>query len=164
MKINLTHLFGIVVLCGLNSCANGKKLQEEAPMAFQEAYFVKSANGKGIDFFISTGKNESAGTVLDSVYFLGAQAKLNPLPGEENLFAATLEGRQKTDLVMSADPKEEYGNKAPIVSRNFPFELGPDEAVISFVKGGKTGYYRIVDVGERDVDSVKIKRPENIQH
>lgn len=164
MKMHLIPFFGIIALFGLYSCANGKKLQQEAPMAFQEAYYIKSANGKDIDIFISSGKTHETGTTLDSVFFLGGQAKLYPVPGEENLFTGFLEGRQKTGFVMSADPKEEYGNQAPIISRSFPFELGPDEAVVSFVKGGKTGYYKIADVQERDVDSGKIKRPENIQH
>jgi len=55
---------------------------------------------------------------------------------------------QKQDIVLSSDPKAEYGNRIPEKPMKIPFELLHNECVISYIKNGKTMYYKLTNVEE----------------
>ena len=40
MKTLINYFLGLFTVMSLSNCANGKKLQEEAPVALQEVYYV----------------------------------------------------------------------------------------------------------------------------
>ncbi|WP_424492845.1 hypothetical protein [Salinimicrobium sp. GXAS 041] len=171
MKATITFFFGIFIIISMSNCANGQKITEEAPVAFQQAYYTPwvggvKGSGAGYNLFIPV-NGEMAEVQLDSVYFRGKKAKLTTKPQNDNLYIGHFEtssGTKKApDLVMSSDPREEYGNQAPEIIRDFPFELKEDEAVVSFRKEGKTSYFKISNIQKRDSD-VKINYPDNIQH
>lgn len=169
MKNHFCYLLGIIALFGLSNCANGKKLQEKPPVAFEQAFYITSSkadknSGTDLQLFIPVNAYDDREVALDSVYFRGKKAKLEKLTNNENVYTAYFETAKKGDIIMSSDPREEYGNQAPIIPKDFPFELKADEAIISFEKGGKTGYYKITGIQEKDAETVKIKYPENIQH
>ena len=171
MRAINTYLLGIFLICSLSNCANGQKVQEDAPVPFQQAYFsthtggVKGA-GSGLNLYIPVGSFNDAGIALDSVYFRGRRAALETKPQNENLYIAYFKtsGKEKApDLIMSSDPREEYGNRPPQIVEEIRFELEEDEAMVSFKKNGKTGYYKITGIEQKE-DQVEIKYPENIQH
>lgn len=172
MRNCTTYLFGIIVLFGFSNCANGKKIHEEPPVPLEQAYYttwvggVKGA-GSGLNLFVPLGALNNSEVELDSVYFRGKRTKLKTKPQNPNLYIGYFESKnpQKApDFVMSSDPREEYGNKPPIILEKIPFELKEDEAVISYKKDGKTGYYKITGIQKKDEDEVKLKNPENIRH
>ena len=53
---------------------------------------------------------------------------------------------------MHDDPMEEVGNQPPaeiIKKEDYPFELKPDEAVITYRHKGKTRYVKIGDIKDK---------------
>lgn len=173
MKTGVCYFFGMIILFSFYNCANGKKLQEEAPLPFEQAYYttwtgeVKGA-GSGLDLFIPTGSLRDAEVELDSVYFRGKRAELVTDPKAPGVYMARFKSGDikggKRDIIMHRDPKEEYGNQPPEIVEEFPFSLEPDEAVVTFRNNGKTSYFKIVGIEERDTREIEIKYPENIRH
>ncbi|WGH74633.1 hypothetical protein P8625_11090 [Tenacibaculum tangerinum] len=53
----------------------------------------------------------------------------------------------KEDLVLHANPEEEFGNTAV---ENFPFELKDDEAMISYALGEKIYYVKVANIVKKD--------------
>ncbi|MFD2517407.1 hypothetical protein [Salinimicrobium flavum] len=171
MKIFLKTIPALLVLFSFSNCANGKKLQEEPPLAIKEAYYtswvggVKGA-GSGINLYIPA--EEDAEISLDSVYFRGRKAVLEKDPAEPGLYVATFKIRsdegKAADIIMHRDPKKEYGNKPPVILEKIPFELEQDEAVVRYTRNGKEKYFRITGIKKKETGEVILKNPQNIQH
>ena len=80
-------------------------------------------------------------TPLQQAFFRGrvADIKVEEKDGEWMAIANFINQREeKPDMVMHADPKKEVGNRPPKLEEKFPFELGPDECVVSYMEDGKT--------------------------
>jgi hypothetical protein len=170
MKILFNTIPALLVLFSFTNCASGKKLQETAPAAVEQAYFttwtggVKTA-GSGFNLFIPVSGDVKM--EMDSVFFRGKKSAIEKELSEEGLYVARFKNASEDkakDIIMHADPKKEYGNKAPVLPEKIPFELEQDEAVVKFTKDGKTGYFRIKGIREKTNGDVKIKNPENIRH
>jgi hypothetical protein len=157
----LKQVFGLLLLTVLmtsfSQCSSAQKLQTKAPIAFGDVYCKKWVSGvaqgpSGLDIYIPVKGNA---VQLDSVYFRGKGAKLE-INESNNLlyigkFAST--SKEKTDLIMSSNSKQEYGNKPPTLPVEIPFELAPNECVVSYKVNGKTKYYKLENVVEkRDMD------------
>lgn len=168
----LLHIFSAgLILLGVSSCANGKKLQEEPPVALQEAYYTTWTGGvKGADsgFSLFIPAEEKEGIKLDSVYFRGRRAVIEKSGTSENLYVAYFkipsEEGKAPDVIMHIDPRKEYGNKPPQLPEKIPFELEEGEAVVKYSKNGKENYFRITGIKKKDSGDVEIKKPENIRH
>lgn len=172
MKTTFTFLFGITLMMSFSNCANSKKLQEQQPVALEQVYYTTWPGGakdkaSGINLFIPVKNIKHSEVHLDSVYFRGRAAELKKEPRDTDVYIAnfrTTSEEKASDLVMSSDPREEYGNQPPEIVREFPFELREDEAVVSYKKDGKTNYYKITGIVKKDRDDKEIKYPENIRH
>lgn len=171
MKQCLQLLSAGLILFGLTSCANGKKLQEESPVPLKQAYYTSWTGGvKGADsgYTLFIPAEADTEVQLDSVYFRGRKAVLEKSGAEPNLYVAYFkipsEEGKPTDVVMHIDPKKEYGNKPPQLPEKIPFELEEGEAVVKYTRSGKEKYFRITGIQKRDSADVEIKKPENIRH
>lgn len=169
MKLLLKTIPALLVLFSFSNCANGKKLQEDAPVAIdvEQAYYttwtggVRTA-GSGYNLFIPLKPNSQI--QLDSAFFRGRKAVIEKVDSEAGLFVARFKNPSKKDIIMHADPKEEYGNEPPVILEKLPFELEEDEAVVKYSKNGNSNYFRIKEVKKKESGEVKIKNPQNIQH
>jgi hypothetical protein len=160
-----------LLLFGFTNCANGKKLQGETPVPFDQAYYSSWTGGQkdaasGFTLFLPVELDTQV--QLDSVYFRGRKAVIEKSAAEPNLFLAYFkisseEERQK-DVIMHVDPKKEYGNKPPQLPEKIPFTLEEGEAVIRYTRNGKVNYLKITGIEKKDSVGVEIKRPENIRH
>lgn len=151
-------ILSILPLVFFASCGTGQKLQQNAPATIEDAHFQKWISGaKGMGSGINIAivfKNTPKDITLKDVYFRSMKTELVTKLKELNTFRGYLKTKYNTqeDLVMDADPKKEYGNKPPKIKEEFPFELKDNEAVISYVKNGKTLFYKTT-LKERDVKS-----------
>lgn len=68
--------------------------------------------------------------------------------GNDFVLSATKSEFTQPDRIMSADPKAEYGNQSPPVSKNIPFELEDDEAVLLYSVNGLDSYHKITGLKE----------------
>ncbi|PTM07966.1 MAG: hypothetical protein DA407_09325 [Bacteroidetes bacterium] len=139
-----------LVLVSFSQCSSAQKLQKNAPTAFGETYYEQWVSGvaggpSGINVFIEL-KNESL--QLDSIYFRGKVSKFEVKPSNKLLFIGRFinETKDKTDMIISSNTNEEYGNKAIELPLKIPFELENDECVVSYKINGKTKYYKIANL------------------
>ena len=160
MKSFLKYFFGMFAVVNMSGCANGKKLHEEAPVAFRPAYYTihlaqDDSNDSRMNFYLPTEDFLQKEVQLDSVYFRSRKAALVAEGEGSNLYVAyfDLPGKDE-DFVMHVDLRKEYGNKVPVLE-NIPFDLKADEAVVVYSKNGETGYYKLQGVKEKGSDQDK---------
>ena len=147
MKTLKTVFFSIsmlLVMASFSQCAGTKKIQDKAPVTLEQVYCQNwvagiEGGGSGLNIFIPI---KDKNFLLDSVYFRGRVSHLE-ISQDSLLFV----GRYKTafnqpkDMIMSKDPKEEFGNEMPEIPKKFPFDLKDNECVISYLEDGKSKYF-----------------------
>lgn len=167
MKAFTTLVFSIIILISFTNCSSAQKLQKAAPIVFDEVYCQSwvagvQGGGSGINLFIST-PSELPNTIqLDSVYFRGKVAKMQRQAGGKIIYVAYFrtEFNQKTDIIMSGNAQEEYGNALPKKTTKIPFKLKENECVISYKNGSKTQYYKIENIVEIQPEHYPSARPD----
>lgn len=143
-------------MASFSQCSTAQKLQQKAPTQFGEVYFQKwtagvKGGGSGLNLFIPV---MDKSVEFDSAYFRGQVVKLEIKETNKGLlyigrFKTEL-NQPKQDLIMSSDSNKEYGNQLPSKAIDIPFELKEDECVISYIKDGKTLYYKIINITEKE--------------
>jgi hypothetical protein len=134
--------------CGVSKV----KAQNEAPFKVLEATYTnwvgEQSDLVGTTIRITINNKEIQ---LDSVYFRNNSASLKRVESFENPIFTGSFTTSKTphDLILHADPKEEFGNKPPITTSKFPFEMKENEAVVSYFYKDKINYYKILEVKEK---------------
>lgn len=157
MKL-VKQILGLVILtfimASFSQCSSAQKLQKEAPTAFGEVYFQKWVSGmaqgpSGTNIFIEV-KNDNV--QLDSVYFRGKATKLDVVNSNKFLYVGRFVSKsiEIGDVIMHKDTAQEYGNKAPEIPAKIPFELAPDQCVVSYKVNGKTNYFKLTDIVEKE--------------
>ena len=143
------------VMMGFSQCSTTKKIQTEAPTTIGKVYFQKwvagrKGGGAGLNIFIPV--NDTS-VMFDSVYFRGKVAKLTPKYQEENIYVGKFISAQnkEVDLIMSNDPKAEFGNKKAVAETKIPFELKSNECIISYKEGNKIKYFKIENIVEKEL-------------
>jgi len=128
------------------SCAGNHGLQEKAPAIMDPAYYT--TQGEAITLYIPVKTIQKNRVSLDSVYFRNKKTALIESPSSPGVYMATVI-MEKPDMIMSSDPKEEYGNKMPQKMKKMDFELKDDEAILIFTQNSKVKYYKLTGVKER---------------
>jgi hypothetical protein len=146
MKYLYLLLSATLVTLLFASCAGNKDLQGKAPANMGNAYYT--SQGETITLYIPVSSIQTNRVSLDSVYFRNKKASLVTSPDKPGVYMATFE-MGKPDMIMSSDPKEEYGNKMPQKMDKMDFELNDDEAVLIFTQNSKVKYYKLTGVKER---------------
>lgn len=141
-------LVSSIVMLGLfTGCGSNKELQERAPAQFQDVYYMKEDSG--MNLYIPVAVIQDNRVQLESVYFQGMKSDLEQDESRPNLYVANF-GIPQSDYIMSSDPKEEYGNKAPQKPEKSPFDIDEDEAILVFSQGGQTKYYKLTGIEEKN--------------
>jgi hypothetical protein len=155
-----TILFGIFLsTLGLMSCSSQKVLEGEPPFTVNRPtveYWQggREESGHGMRFRAQWAPRDPSAIRMDSLYFRGRVYPLEVRDTETGFVLFAEYFFQKADLVMHADSTREVGNQPPMslpVGDDFPFDLSPDEAVISYTlkADGKQYYTRVAGVREK---------------
>lgn len=135
------------------NCSSAQKIQNSIPIEFGDVYYQHwvagvQGGGSGINVFINVVSNNK-NIELDSIYFQGKVSKLEE--GNNSLFIGRFKttANQREDLILSSNPKEEYGNQIRKSKKDIPFELKDNQCIISYKEGGKIKYFMIEDVKNR---------------
>ena len=148
----------IVLSLGLSGCSSQKKLTEEAPFVVKDAVCQtwvggREESGKGMEVKFSVDGFTGDGMELSQLYFRGRVADISLSATEEGTTATCIFIEQEKDISMHSDPMKEVGNQPPRMKsaeeKEFPFELGQDEAVISYREGDHMRYVKISGVVEK---------------
>ena len=144
----------LLVMASFSQCSSSKQLQKNAPVEIEQVYFQKwvggiEGGGSGLNLMIPV---KSMEVQLDSAYFRGRGVKLESR-GTDLIYIGRFDSNfnKKKDMVMSSDPKAEYGNKAPEIPQKIPFELEDDECIVSFMDGVTTKYFKVENVVEKEM-------------
>lgn len=139
--------FSLIIFTALfSNCAGNKNLQAKAPAQMQQAYYT--AKGTSLNLYIPVSAIQTERVELNSVYFRGKKADLEQDPTSPGVYVAKIT-TGKEDMIMSSDPKEEYGNKIPRSEEMPDFKLKDDEAILIFTQNDKEKYYKITDIVDR---------------
>ena len=91
----------------------------------------------------------SSEVVFDSIYFKNKIAKIE-LNTQENKMYLTghfnTSSRDKNNLILDIDSKNEINNKPPPQEEKIPFELKQNEAVIRYQENGKIKYFKVENI------------------
>tara|TARA_R100000935_G_scaffold9309_1_gene19124 strand:+ start:2285 stop:2728 length:444 start_codon:yes stop_codon:yes gene_type:complete len=127
-------------------CAGNNHLQQKAPANIGNAYYT--LEGDIITLYIPVTAIQTNRVNLEAVYFRNKKANLVNSSEYPGVYMATF-NMGKPDMIMSSDPKEEYGNKMPQKTEKMDFELNDDEAILIFTQNSKLKYYKLKGVKER---------------
>ena len=152
------QILGLVMLtcimASFSQCSSTKKLQKEAPTTFGEVYFEQWVSGmaqgpSGTNIFIEIKQDN---VQLDSVYFRGKVTKLDIDKSNKLLYVGQFisKSTEIKDVIIHKDVSKEYGNQAPEIPSKIPFELSPFECVITYKIKGKTKYFKLSDIKEKE--------------
>ncbi|WP_350284141.1 hypothetical protein [uncultured Croceitalea sp.] len=147
----------LAMVFSLSGCSSQKKLTESAPMDLGDATCQawsggRAESGSGILLEIPVLAETSNTIELQKAFFRGMTADITLKTNEGKTMASASFKKQmleRPDIVMHADPKEEVGNKPPKVKEVFPFELGSDECVISYLDGDTVKYFKVTGIKEK---------------
>ena len=171
MKPIKTTLFFITMLCLLTSvsqCSNAQKLEHCETLEQtkhcnkKRVQAIKDLEGS-LSIYIPLKEGSDKTIELDSVYFKGKSAKLMFGTEEQMMFFARFVTNSKhtQDIILSSDMTEEHQNKLPNKQPKIPFELKPDECVISYKANGETKYYKISGIKEKRLKEVPMAPRNN---
>ncbi|MDT0642142.1 hypothetical protein RM553_04785 [Zunongwangia sp. F363] len=147
MKHAYLLLSSIFVFSLFASCGSNKELQEAPPAQFRQAY--TTSEDAALLLHIPVVAIQENRVSLESVYFRGMKSPLKQneeIPGE---YVARFNTKDPS-MIMSSDPKEEYGNKPPQKPQKSPVELKSDEALLVFAKNAATKFYKLEGIVEKD--------------
>lgn len=142
-----------LIMMSFSQCSSAQ-FDKKPPATITESFYQDWVGGRpGSKGTLVTIKMKAPQTaiVFDSIYFNGKTVKLGSSINED---IVTLTGNfivttKHNNMIMHADPKEEFGNKPPQQVKKIPFELQKDEAIISYFKNSKKIYYRLSNIKKR---------------
>lgn len=153
----ITYMF-LVLTLALSSCSSQKNMVAEAPFEMGAATCQAWAGGRAeagsgllLEIPVINGNVEEV--KLQQAFFRGKIADVE-MESTENGWVAKANFRNqnagKPDMKMDADSKQEIGNQPPKLQEKFPFELGDNECVLSFMDGDTVKYFKVEGIKEKN--------------
>ena len=146
----MKHLFSslsfLLVFTMFTGCGSNQNLQEKAPASFQQVYYTRDASA--MKLYIPVSSIQTERVAFNSVYFQDRKADLELDTIRPGRFVAIFP-LGKPDLIMSSDPREEYGNKVRSIPVDAPFKIKNDEAILVFTERGDIKFYKLTGIEER---------------
>lgn len=94
----------------------------------------------------------SANIVFDSIYFNEKVALLNVKEVENGIILTgkfVEDNYPKPNLILSSDPREEFGNTPPPAKVKIPFKLEKSEAIVSYFFNDVKKYFLIKNIQKK---------------
>ena len=145
-------LLGMILLALVFTQCASLQFDKNPPFKVTSAAYTNWVGGvegvSGTNVIIGyTSVNDVA---FDSIFFRGRKAKVSFKGSDaKKLIMAqfsTSTIQNKRDLQLHRNGVQEYGNQPPVVKEDFPFELKDDEAVLSYIEGDKTKYFKVENI------------------
>lgn len=114
--------------------------------------------GSGTNVYINLSGIEE-GVVFNDVFYGKRSTELVSSPNVRVQYIGYFKNKLSRNIIMDADPINEAVNEAPVVS---PFDLLPNEAVISYTQNGKLQYYKTVQVTVKEPLAYPSTNPNGI--
>ncbi|HBI00240.1 MAG TPA: hypothetical protein PLL09_08250 [Flavobacterium sp.] len=133
--------YSIIVLLILLGCASKETFQTQFPISISDYFY--QIKGNQTHFVIEFQQSISEDIKLEKLYFRNQTAAIKMISGKkaEAIFI-------KPDLILDANPENEYGNLPPIPQKQ-RFQLNSNEAVLEFTQNGKIKHYKFTNITEK---------------
>ncbi len=144
-----------------SQCASAKKTMEItktielSKKSSSEVYYQSwvagvRGGGSGTDLYIS--KSSVGNKELITAYFMKKIVAFDTLTKGSKMFIARFKGEANKifDIEMNADAVNEYGNKVLAEKTDFPFNLKPNEAVVSYLENKKIKYLKLTNISKKE--------------
>ena len=145
-------LIGILLLAlSFGQCAS-MKMENNHPFKIESATTESLPETNALNLAIEF----TASKTIDfkKVYFQNriADAVVEQKSNKKHIVAqyktSLLEG--KKDIILHADPKEEFGNTPNNPTEKFPFKLKENEAMVSYTIGDKIHYVKVENIVKKE--------------
>ena len=147
MRLKQVLLF-LFVVCSFAKCTT-LKLTEKAPFTITEATYQNWVGGqpgvRGTN--LSIGIEALNGVFIQHVYYKNAKhtPSIETRKGNTYVIVNSTESRSNHIEELTLAPKKQQ-DKSQGVKEEFPFALKINEAVIAYVVGQKTRYYKVTQI------------------
>jgi len=150
------YFLSLIVLFAMGGCSSQKKLMENPAVEVVSAQCFKSKPGReesNPQLILEVQVKDLPAKVTAAEVLFRGQVKpysMENMNGKSQLTAYfSVDGPAKPDLIMDGDSTKEGGNQPPELQpllKEFPFELGKDEAVFRFKQGDKYSYFKVTSI------------------
>ena len=114
--------------------------------------------GSGTNVYINLSGIEE-GVVFNEVFYGKRSTELVSSPNVRVQYIGYFKNKLSRNIIMDADLIKEAVNEAPVVS---PFDLKPNEAVISYTTQGQLQYYKTTEVTVKEPLAYPSTNPNGI--
>jgi len=139
------------------------QFQSTVPLEITAPYYNSwiagvQGGGSGINVFLPL--KENGNIVIDSLHFRGEKTAVET---RDKLIIGRFRHstNQKKDLIMSANPQDEYNNKRDLIRESSSFNLAQNDCVISYSVNGKRLYYKISNLKKGESVAYPSAPPKN---
>lgn len=161
--------FGLAtIISSLSSCAGGKEsiysFEEEPPFKVENAYFQKwvagiQSGGSGMNVHLII-LDIQEGVEIQEVYFRNNIKEARSNFQTPDWFVIEYKNNGTPDIIMDGDAINEAKNTPP---REFPFNLDPNDAVLSYKYKGETYFVKISNMEEKPLLAYPGQKPDQDQ-
>ncbi|MBP2833318.1 hypothetical protein J8281_14075 [Aquimarina sp. U1-2] len=153
--IKICILLGAVTF---TQCATGQKMDKNSDLQIKDAFFQEIPSGIAngpITLFVSFKIEETATIQLTHAFFRGKKIALKKSKTSEHTYEGQYTYPEKLhDLIMSGDPKKEFGNQVPKIEEPIPFELTGNECMLQYIDDGKEKVFKINTLKEKALKNI----------
>lgn len=147
MKHTIHTVLAIVTTVFFNcSSAKQSSLNNNHGIKLGEVYYTTQTD-KSLNLYVEIQENPNK-IELNEVYFRGNMAKLKLT--KNNVYEAHFSNQPVlTDIIMSSDITEEYGNTVPNLPKKMPFKLNNSECAVTYVINKEQHFLKIENVDHK---------------
>lgn len=166
MKL-VSALISAIIFLSIFNCKPAQEpllqFQTTPPLDISAPYYTSwvagvEGGGSGINVFLPLKTNGK--TVIDSLHFRGQKTAVET---RDKLIIGRFKevSNQKKDIIMSAEPQDEYNNKMELKRDVSPFNLPENACVISYSINGKRLYYKVLNLKKGESIAYPSAPPKN---
>ncbi len=167
IKQIIAFLFISVLFLGFSGCGSVNTetsdylFEQNPPFRVEDASFQKwvagtPEGGSGVNVFINFSDIQN-GVVFKDIYFRGNKTEVVTSPAVRVQYVGYFKNEPKQDVLMDSNTVKEAANTPPVKT---PFQLNNDNAVISYQFNGKTGYFKIENLEEKQMLAYPASNPK----
>ena len=157
MRNYIHHTLLIFLIIGFTHCRSQQKamkLETKIPFIIESAFAQawtggQPDSGSGINVHITIQELDKAKIDLKYFYFREQKTILEESANNDRLYIARFIKLATKDMVLHNDSIKEAGNEPPQLQPDFPFTLGENEGVISYIEDGIVKYHKLENIVEK---------------
>jgi len=150
IKRILTNFALVMGIITLTQCASTQKMNTIMPSEIKNPYFKNWNTDDTRGFTIYIPIEENSTMVLENAYFRQKKIKLEKDPTQSMYLGKYTFPKTKNDMVMSGNPKKEYGNTLPGDIQRIPYKIKDNQCVVEYTKDANKVHFKIENLAKKE--------------